>query len=129
MKTSYYQNPRLRAAQAAGAVAVVQTSNGAPRWGARPDWHLDSVMPPAEIVESAHAGKMTEADFTRIYTAHLDASADEIIAAIRDLAAEVAPAEVALCCFESLKRPGQFCHRTTLAAWWQERTGERVQEL
>jgi hypothetical protein len=33
--TSYYQNPRLIAAQKAGTVAVVQTSNSPPRF-ARP---------------------------------------------------------------------------------------------
>jgi hypothetical protein len=130
MKTSYFQNPRLIAAQKAGAVAVVQISNGAPRWGARPDFHLECLMPPVEIVEAAHAGAMTEADFARLYTAHLDTFDEgEIAAAILDLAAQAAPRDPVLCCFEALKKPGQFCHRRMFADWWTAKMGERIEEL
>ena len=37
--------------------------------------------------------------------------------------------DLALCCFEDLRRPGQVCHRRMLARWWQERTGDVMPEL
>lgn len=69
MKTSYYQNPRLIAAQKAGAVAVVQTSNSPPRWGVRADWNLEVIMPPLALVQAAHAGAISEAAFESTYRA------------------------------------------------------------
>lgn len=130
MKLSYYQNKRLILAQKSGTVAVCQVSNGAPRWGARPDFHLECLMPPVELVEGAHDGMILEAEFQARYFEHLDTfEPGEIKAALDDLEKEAAPAEVVLCCFEALKKPGQFCHRCMFAKWYQKRHGIALAEL
>jgi uncharacterized protein (DUF1330 family) len=37
--------------------------------------------------------------------------------------------DLVLLCFESLKKPGEWCHRRMFADWWTEKTGDRVIEL
>jgi hypothetical protein len=36
---------------------------------------------------------------------------------------------VVLLCFEDLTKPGEWCHRRSFAAWWDEKTGQKVDEL
>jgi hypothetical protein len=36
---------------------------------------------------------------------------------------------VVLLCFEDLSKPGEWCHRRAFATWWEEQTGEKVEEL
>jgi uncharacterized protein YeaO (DUF488 family) len=127
--TSYYQNKRLIAAQKAGTLAVVQTSNGPPRWGAKVDWNIEALFPPLALVHAAHAGAISQAAFETLYTKHLDDQAADIIDALRRLESELAPVELVLACFEALKKPGQFCHRRMFAAWWKSKTGETIPEL
>ena len=37
--------------------------------------------------------------------------------------------DVALLCFESLKKEGQFCHRTTVAKWLMDELGIKIEEF
>lgn len=37
--------------------------------------------------------------------------------------------DVVLCCYEDVRDPNQFCHRTVLAEWIEEKTGIRIKEL
>lgn len=37
--------------------------------------------------------------------------------------------DVVLCCYEDVRDPKQFCHRTVFAKWWEEKTGEAIPEL
>lgn len=122
MKTSYYQNKLLDGARH----LIVQTSVGVPRFGAFPEWEMDSIKPPKEILG------MAEADYVKAYLAQLERIGVEAIRnELQELEAEAAKTgrEVVLCCFESLKKSGQFCHRRIFADWWQRQTGEVIPEL
>lgn len=37
--------------------------------------------------------------------------------------------DLVLLCFEDVHKPGEWCHRQIFAKWWEEETGERVDEL
>ena len=37
--------------------------------------------------------------------------------------------DLVLCCFEDIRNPELFCHRTVFAEWWAEQTGEIIPEL
>lgn len=37
--------------------------------------------------------------------------------------------ELVLLCFEDIRIPEDWCHRTVFAEWWMSRTGERIKEL
>lgn len=37
--------------------------------------------------------------------------------------------EIVLLCFEDVRNEKQWCHRRMFAQWWEEQTGERVDEL
>lgn len=53
-----------------------------------------------------------------------------LIDAVRARIAELAAGKIpVLLCFESLKKPGEFCHRRMFADWWERKTGEAVAEL
>lgn len=34
-----------------------------------------------------------------------------------------------LLCFEDIRKPEQWCHRTLFAEWWKQKTGEIITEL
>lgn len=36
---------------------------------------------------------------------------------------------VVLCCYEDVRKPGEWCHRLVFAEWWFKRTGEKIIEL
>ena len=37
--------------------------------------------------------------------------------------------ELVLLCYEDVRVPGGWCHRTVFAEWWAEQTGELIEEL
>jgi hypothetical protein len=83
------------------------------------------------LLAKAHAGAL-EADYAKEYLRQLEAlGLTAIKKAVAGIEAEAAKSgrEAVLCCFESLKEPGQYCHRTLFAKWYQERTGMEIQEL
>lgn len=125
MKTSYYQNRKLDPKKH----LIVQTSIGDPRWGARPEWETEHITPTPEVLATADQG---ETIYTRAYLKQLDAiGVEKIRAELQELETEAKKdgREVLLCCFECLKKPGQFCHRRIFAWWWHTKTGETISEL
>lgn len=34
-----------------------------------------------------------------------------------------------LLCHENVAKPGQWCHRRIFAEWWEQQTGQRIEEL
>jgi hypothetical protein len=36
---------------------------------------------------------------------------------------------VVLLCFEDLRKPGEWCHRSMFAEWYEKQTGKKVVEL
>jgi hypothetical protein len=120
MKTSYYQSKRIDPKKH----FVVQTSVSSARWGAQPEMLLEVLQPPEEILG------LEIFPYTRAYTAHLESMGVREIRMSLDIAKDHAgKREVLLCCFESLKKPGQFCHRRIFAWWWHKKTGEFIPEL
>lgn len=37
--------------------------------------------------------------------------------------------DVVLCCYEDVRVPGEWCHRTAFAEWWKLQTGQEISEL
>lgn len=37
--------------------------------------------------------------------------------------------DVVLCCYEDVRKPGEWCHRLVFAEWWLKRTGQTIPEL
>ena len=124
MKTSYYQNKALDASKH----MIVQTSNGHPRWGVQPEYQLDSLKPPLALM----AADIPVDVFAEHYRIHLNTIGVEQIREelkqLNEVAAKTGR-EAILCCFESLKKEGQHCHRRIFADWWFEKTGEAVAEF
>ena len=125
LATSYYQSQKLDPAKH----LVVQTSIGSPRWGKQPEWESELVTPAPEVLALAEQGEMI---YTRAYVAQLEKiGVDAIRAELNELsaAAEAENKIAVLCCFEALKKPGQFCHRRIFSWWWATKTGENIAEL
>jgi hypothetical protein len=53
---------------------------------------------------------------------------DRIAAVLKVISDEEGGEALALLCFEDV-HAGQVCHRRMFAQWWEERTGQRVEEL
>lgn len=34
-----------------------------------------------------------------------------------------------LLCYEDLTKPGEWCHRTIFSEWWEQKTGQKIEEL
>lgn len=37
--------------------------------------------------------------------------------------------DIVLCCYEDVRVPGEWCHRTVFAEWWKLQTGQEICEL
>ncbi len=73
----------------------------------------------------------TEAEFTVLYRARLEALGgvqyfDQLL---RATAQQAGADALVLLCFEDLRKADLFCHRRVFAAWWEEQTGQPVEEL
>lgn len=57
--------------------------------------------------------------------------ADKIIGIVQrmDERAQEEGKTLVLLCFEDIRKPDQWCHRTLFAEWWQNKTGEVISEL
>lgn len=66
-----------------------------------------------------------------VYVRTLDMSQDRIISMVmkmeRDAAAQ--GKDLVLLCYEDVRIPEDWCHRTVFAEWWVENTGEIIEEL
>lgn len=124
--TSYYQNRSLDPKRH----CIFQISNGSPRWGVQPEIELPDLFPDLALVETAHAGELSETDFSRAYFRQLEEiGVGEIKRLLKRCERKAGKRIAVLCCFESLKKPGQFCHRRMLAFWYHERTGIAIPEF
>lgn len=76
----------------------------------------------------------SDEEFDRLYRERLDSfGVEKLRRAFSDIAAphsgEGSTPLLALLCYEDLTKPGESCHRRNFAAWWEERTGQKVEEL
>lgn len=60
-----------------------------------------------------------------------DIGAERIISMVRKFenAASQSGKELVLLCFEDVRIPSDWCHRTVFAEWWRKQTGECIEEL
>ena len=75
---------------------------------------------------------MEKARYKNAYYAKLDAAGEQkVINYVRNLEkrAEAEGKKLALLCFEDIRNPEDWCHRRMFAEWWQEHTGEAIEEI
>lgn len=60
-----------------------------------------------------------------------DIGADKIIGIVQrlDARAHEEGKSLVLLCYEDLRKPENWCHRTLFAEWWLRKTGETIEEL
>jgi hypothetical protein len=121
--TARYSNPSL----ATHPAAKVQTSLGAPKF--KLPYHLGATIP-----ELAPAGWMLNksgAEFADLYTQLLErrGGIDHLAERFADVARAASVDQLVLLCFEDITKPGLFCHRRVFGTYWEQRTGQAVEEL
>lgn len=120
--TSRYSNPELRS----GKYTAVRISLGTPKW--KIGYNLDAEMP--DLMPFGLLNKFDRyEDFERAYFARLDQKGvRRILSQLQRL--ESLGKDVVLLCYEDIRKgPDDWCHRRTFAKWWQQNTGEVIQEL
>ena len=66
--------------------------------------------------------------FKEPYFRHLEKSGCSLINAIIQGYLDEGK-DVVLCCYEDVRKPGEWCHRLVFAEWWHEKTGQMIEEL
>lgn len=120
--TSRYASPAV----VASGLLPVRATLGAPRWGLGfdPVNMAPLLAPPGWLLRA----DLPAADFRDAYLAALqERGPRRIVQAVQRLRDDHGADPLALC-FCRLS-PGSFCHRSFLAAWWHEQTGEPTFEL
>ena len=117
--TSRFSNPELKK----GIYKTVRISIGKPRWevGYRLDAEISDLMPfglkgeALEVFKRAYVSKLEKIGFEKI-KAHLEQLQED-------------GKDVVLLCYEDIRKPEAWCHRTMFADWWHKMTGETIEEL
>lgn len=107
-----------------GEYAPVRTTLGAPKFPIPYEYdHFKALSPQGWMM------KLNEDDFARAYRVHLDRTGLKfLIGAFKLLGARNGWKPLTLLCFEDV-HGGEFCHRRVFAEWWEEKTGQKVEEL
>lgn len=116
--TSYFASQKITPEH-----AVIRISIGHPRWKLpyQVAGKLPALMPDRAWFE------LEKAEYEKFYLARLDALDPEAVATeIVDISG-TRPA--VLCCFEKPIEGEFYCHRQLLAAWFESKTGRKVEEL
>lgn len=117
--TSHYRSKLLADADAQ-AVAI---SRGVPRWPLPFSYRRLLALAPSRETFALD----DPAEFERAYLAGLDALGPDRV--VHDLRRVSGGKAAILLCWEDLSKPGQWCHRMTLASWLRDRLGVDVPEL
>ena len=117
--TSRYSNPAL----AGGERRAVRISMGTPRF--RLGYRLDADIP--ELMPFGLRGRAFDS-FMAGYVERLEKAGAARIGAILERMQQ-GGRDAVLLCYEDIRKPGAWCHRTMFADWWRERTGETIAEL
>ena len=119
--TSRYSNPALRT----GEYTTVRISAGHPKWnlGYRLDCEISGLIPFGLF----NNPKLDRGSYRRLYLQRLDKNERYIFKALAELCRK--GKDVVLLCYEDVRKPGNWCHRTAFAEWWKLMTGEVVEEL
>ncbi len=119
--TSRYSNPELKS----GKYTVVGITRGAPKFPLqyRLDGNIIDIAPPGYLFN-----EYDRARFTPSYFRHMDKTGvTRIQQILKRYEAQGKP--VVLCCYEDVRKPGEWCHRLVFAEWWLSRTGQLIEEL
>ena len=84
------------------------------------------------LAPKGHMLKMAYEPYREAYFKKLEEiGADKIIGIVQrmDERAQEEGKTLVLLCFEDIRKPDQWCHRTLFAEWWQKMTGEVINEL
>lgn len=76
--------------------------------------------------------KMEYGPYREAYFGKLEAiGTNKIIGIVQrlDARAQEEGKSLVLLCYEDLRKPENWCHRTLFAEWWQAKTGEVIEEL
>jgi hypothetical protein len=123
LATSRFHAPELIAASGLVAVGIVVSP---PRWPL--PYELAGNLTPLAPVGLREIEDRGE--FERRYVERLERFGVERARTIlRGFADAYEAPGCVLLCFEDLAKPGEWCHRRVFAAWWEEQTGQPVQEL
>lgn len=116
---SRFSNPKLKS----GKYTPVRISLGAPKWplGYTIAGEIKDLMPFGLLQINDRAL------YEKKYRERLDRiGVDRIQAALDSFGVDK---PVVLLCYEDVRDPSQWCHRTIFAQWWLENTGEIADEL
>lgn len=116
---SRFSNPELKS----GKYTPVRISLGAPKWplGYTIAGEIKDLMPFGLLQINDRAL------YEKKYRERLDRiGVDRIQAALDSFGIDK---PVVLLCYEDVRDPSQWCHRTMFAQWWLEQTGEIADEL
>ena len=108
-----------------GKYTVVGIVRGLPRFrlGYERAGNIIDIAPPREIFNI-----YDREQFTTPYMKHLDNKGFEKIAAQIQHYLDFGK-DLVLCCYEDVRKPGEWCHRLLFAEWWQQKTGQIIPEL
>ena len=84
------------------------------------------------LAPKGHMLKMAYEPYREAYFKKLEEiGADKIIGIVQrmDERAQEEGKTLVLLCFEDIRKPDQWCHRTLFAEWWEKKTGEVISEL
>lgn len=130
LHTGRYSDAETIAFVEAGGHAV-RVTLGHPRFALR--YTLAGTM--MELAPKGMKDVDDDGEFERLYRGRLESFGVETLrrrfseVALPLVRDQAEPVRLVLCCYEDLKKPGLFCHRTVFGAWWEEQTGEKVEEL
>lgn len=100
----------------------------------QPKFHLGYALR-EQCYSLAPKGYMLNMDIERFKPAYYEKlegiGADKIVSMVNrlDERARSEGKELVLLCFEDVRVPEDWCHRTVFAEWWAENTGEVIEEL
>lgn len=117
---SRFSNPELRS----GKYTTVRISLGSPKWplGYKVNGEINDLMPYGLL------NIQDPALYEQKYRARLlNIGVDRIWMQLERFEKQGKP--VVLLCYEDVRDPSQWCHRSIFAKWWCEQTGEIIEEL
>lgn len=117
---SRFSNPELKS----GKYTAVRISLGSPKWplGYTVAGEVKDLMPFGLL------NIQDQATYERKYRDRLSQiGVDRIWMQLERFERQGKP--VVLLCYEDVRDPAQWCHRTIFAQWWLEQTGEIIEEL
>ncbi|MFE9127781.1 hypothetical protein ACFYOF_20640 [Streptomyces sp. NPDC007148] len=110
-----------------GMGAAVRTTAGHPRFFRQPiGGHAKLITPTRQLLAANLPADAYEFQYRRMLNEHGIKAIHTELAAI---SAANGGQTLVLCCFDVLSKPGNWCHRSMLAAFWREETGEEIPEL